>query len=175
MPSPAAVAKHPRVLLRFTPKTLVRALVPSSAAARGSDQAVVGLTDLATRFYLQRIPDELATEIGADEAFVVGPTGVRAKPWRVGVEWDGDGAFLGRGWREFAAACGVEPGWLLVLRHRGRGILTLKAFDCDGCLRELELVAQPPAGGGKGKIDSRAPPVLSQDVEVVSTKFPIIS
>ncbi|KAJ1270430.1 hypothetical protein BS78_06G051600, partial [Paspalum vaginatum] len=86
-----------------------------------------------------RIPDELYAEIGAGEALVVGPF---AKTWRVEVGQDGDGAFLGRGWPDFAEACGVGPGWLLVLRHRGRGVLTLKAFDDSGCLKELGT--QPP-------------------------------
>ncbi|KAG2571302.1 hypothetical protein PVAP13_7KG131200 [Panicum virgatum] len=90
-----------------------------------------------------RIPDELAAEIGAGEALVVGPSAGKVKLWRVEVGWDGDVAFLGRGWPEFAGACGVDAGWLLVLRHRGRGVLTVKVFDASSCLREL--VAQPPA------------------------------
>jgi hypothetical protein len=92
---------------------------------------------------LQRIPDELAAEIGAEEAFFVFPVGNgRVRPVEVGR--DGDGAFLGRGWPEFAVACGVSAGWLLVLRHHGGGVLTVKAFDVSRCLREL--AARPPAG-----------------------------
>uniref|UniRef100_K3YD21 TF-B3 domain-containing protein n=1 Tax=Setaria italica TaxID=4555 RepID=K3YD21_SETIT len=79
MTSPAAAAQHPRVLLRFTHNTLVRALA-RSASPRSSPRRSA-------------------------------PTGGRARPWPLGVEWDGEGAFLGGGWREFAAACGVEPGW----------------------------------------------------------------
>ncbi|XP_039775483.1 putative B3 domain-containing protein Os04g0347400 [Panicum virgatum] len=90
-----------------------------------------------------RIPDELAAEVGSDEALVVGPTGGKAKPWRVEVGWDGDGAFLGRGWPGFAAACGVAPRWLLVLRHRGHGVLSVKGFDADSCLLR-EHGARPP-------------------------------
>ncbi|KAL6660405.1 hypothetical protein ACP70R_001951 [Stipagrostis hirtigluma subsp. patula] len=92
-----------------------------------------------------RIPDELAEEIGvggSGEALVVGPS---AKLWRVEVGWDLDGAFLGRGWPEFTDACGVEAGWFLVLRHHGRGVLTVKAFDTSCCLRELGSPT-PPAG-----------------------------
>jgi hypothetical protein len=88
----------------------------------------------------QRIPDELAEEIGAGdgEAFVIGPAGGKGNVfWRVEVGRDGDGAFLGRGWPEIAGACGAAAGWLLILRHRGRGVLTLKAFDDTRCLREL--------------------------------------
>jgi hypothetical protein len=55
--------------------------------------------------------------------------------WRVEVGWDGDGAFLGRGWPEFADVCSVEGGWFLVVRLRGRGLLTVKAFDRSCCLR----------------------------------------
>jgi len=106
-----------------------------------------GPTHLALSF--QRIPDELAAEIGAGEALVVGPSAGKVKLWRVEVGWDGDGAFLGRGWPEFAGACGVDAGWLLVLRHRGRGVLTVKVFDASSCLREL--VAQPPAAAA-GKV-----------------------
>ncbi|KAF8780704.1 hypothetical protein HU200_001309 [Digitaria exilis] len=90
-----------------------------------------------------RIPDELGAVIGAGEALVVGPTAGKVKPWRVEVGWDGDGAFLGSGWPEFADACGVDFGWFLVLRHRGRGVLTIKAFDASSCLRDF--VAEPPA------------------------------
>jgi len=64
--------------------------------------------------------------------------------WRVEVGRDGDGAFLGRGWPELADACGVGAGWLLVLRHRGRGVLTVKAFDDTRCLRDLGAPAPPP-------------------------------
>ncbi|GJM96183.1 hypothetical protein PR202_ga12998 [Eleusine coracana subsp. coracana] len=81
-----------------------------------------------------RTPDELAEEIGAGEAHVVVPHG-RGKVRRVEVGRDGDGAFLGRGWPEFAASCGVGPGWLLVLRHHGGGVLTAKIFDDSSCLR----------------------------------------
>ncbi|CAL5032895.1 unnamed protein product [Urochloa decumbens] len=115
-----------------------------------------------------RIPDELAAEIGGDEAIVLGATGGKARPWPVEVGRDGDGAFLGRGWREFAAACGVEPGWRLVLRHRGRGVLTLKVFDDECCcLREL-VGAQPPSAAVKRKIDS---PTLSLVVKQIPAKF----
>ena len=93
---------------------------------------------------LQRIPDELATEIGAEEAFVVAPFGGKGRLRRVEVGLDGDGAFLGRGWPEFAGACGVAGGWFLVLRHHGGGLLTVKAFDSCCCLREL--ATRSPAG-----------------------------
>ncbi|XP_039771862.1 putative B3 domain-containing protein Os04g0347400 [Panicum virgatum] len=87
---------------------------------------------------LQRIPDELADEIGAGEALVVGPCGVKSRAvWPVGLGRDGGGAFLGRGWPEFAAAHGVGAGWRLALRHRGRGVLTVKAFDDSCCIRGL--------------------------------------
>ncbi|CAL5028151.1 unnamed protein product [Urochloa decumbens] len=101
-----------------------------------------------------RIPDELAAEIGADEAIVVGPTGGKARPWPVEVGRDGDGAFLGRGWREFAAACGVEPGWRLVLWHRGRGVLTLKVFD-DECCCLRDLCEQLPSAAAEASTSSQ--------------------
>ncbi|CAN6275481.1 unnamed protein product [Urochloa humidicola] len=85
-----------------------------------------------------RIPDELAVGISGGEARVVG----KVKVWPVEVGRDGDGAFLGGAWPEFAAACGVGPGWLLVLRHHGGGVLTVKAFDASGCIRDL---GTPPA------------------------------
>ncbi|TVU03592.1 hypothetical protein EJB05_50909, partial [Eragrostis curvula] len=90
-----------------------------------------------------RIPDELAAEIGAGDALVIGPSGGEVKVWKVEVQRDGDGAVLGRGWPEFAAACGAGAGWFLVLRHRGRGVLTVKAFDTSYCLRELGAPAPP--------------------------------
>uniref|UniRef100_A0A0A9FBV2 TF-B3 domain-containing protein n=1 Tax=Arundo donax TaxID=35708 RepID=A0A0A9FBV2_ARUDO len=97
------------------------------------------MTDLAT---LQRIPEDLAEEIGAGEALVVVPFG-KGKVRRVEVRWDGDGAFLSSGWPEFADACGVGAGWLLVLRHHGGGVLTIKVFDSSCCLRKPAM--QPPA------------------------------
>ncbi|CAN6242147.1 unnamed protein product [Urochloa humidicola] len=95
-----------------------------------------------------RIPDELAAEIGAGNALVVRPTGAsgKVKAWPVEVGRNGGGAFLGRGWPEFAEASGVEDGWLLILRHRGRGVLTVKAFDDSRCLRELGDETPPEAG-----------------------------
>ncbi|TVU03582.1 hypothetical protein EJB05_50899, partial [Eragrostis curvula] len=87
-----------------------------------------------------RIPDELA---GGDRR-----RGGRLhgkKVWPVEVGQDGDGAFLGRGWRAFADACGVGGGWLLALRLRGRVVLTVKAFDDGSGLRELGAPI-PPAG-----------------------------
>ncbi|KAL6652970.1 hypothetical protein ACP70R_011895 [Stipagrostis hirtigluma subsp. patula] len=105
-----------------------------------------------------RIPDELAEEIGGGEALVVGPS---AKVWRVEVGQDLDGAFLGRGWPEFTDACGVDAGWLLVLRHRGQGVLTVKAFDTSFCLREL---GTPPAAEAttSSKDASRRPQFISR-------------
>ena len=103
---------------------------------------------------MQRISDELAGCFDAGRGGgAPGPTALLVSPfgkvWRVEVGRDGDGAFLGRGWPEFAGACGVDAGWLLVLRHRGRGVLTVKVFDASSCLREL--VAQPPAAAA-GKV-----------------------
>nr|CAB3486715.1 unnamed protein product [Digitaria exilis] len=92
-----------------------------------------------------RIPDELAAEIGAEGALVVGRAGGKVKLWPVKVGKDGHGAFLGRGWPEFADACGAGAGWLLVLRHRGRGVLSAKAFVATFCLRELGAPASPAA------------------------------
>ncbi|KAL6851442.1 hypothetical protein ACP4OV_020375 [Aristida adscensionis] len=90
-----------------------------------------------------RIPDELAGLIdggggggGGEQrptALVVGPLG---KVWRVEVARDGDGAFLGRGWPEFAGAHGAGAGWFVALRHHGGGVLTVKAFDGSRCLKE---------------------------------------
>ncbi|CAO2188762.1 unnamed protein product, partial [Urochloa humidicola] len=42
-----------------------------------------------------------------------------------------------------AAACGVATGWLLVLRHRCRDVVTTKAFDGTRCLRELGAPGSP--------------------------------
>ncbi|KAL6652971.1 hypothetical protein ACP70R_011896 [Stipagrostis hirtigluma subsp. patula] len=107
-----------------------------------------------------RIPDELAEEIGvgdggSGEALVVGPS---AKLWRVEVGWDLDGAFLGRGWPEFTDACGVEAGWLLVLRHHGRGVLTVKAFDTSCCLRELGSPTPPADEAAESSKDTSRKP-----------------
>jgi hypothetical protein len=55
----------------------------------------------------------------------------------VEVAQDADGVFLRRGWPEFAAACGVGPGWPLVLRYHGGGVLTVKLLDASCCLTEL--------------------------------------
>ncbi|CAO1939084.1 unnamed protein product [Urochloa humidicola] len=112
-----------------------------------------------------RIPDELVEGIGAGEARVVCPSGRKVKVWPVEVGRDGDGAFLGRGWAEFAAACGVEAGWLLVLRHHGGGVLTVKAFDASGCIRDL--VGTPTAEATTSSKGASHRPqfvsVLSQD------------
>ncbi|CAL5034912.1 unnamed protein product [Urochloa decumbens] len=93
-----------------------------------------------------RIPDELAAEMGAGEALVVVPFG-KGKVLRVEVGRDGDGAFLGRGWPEFAAACGAGAGWFLVFRHHGGGVLTVKVFDASCCLRELGSPRPASAAG----------------------------
>ncbi|TVU08503.1 hypothetical protein EJB05_41908, partial [Eragrostis curvula] len=65
---------------------------------------------------------------------------------------------------EFAAACGVGAGWLLVLRHRGGGVLTVKVFDDSGCLRELaaqpsgvKVMAEEAAGSAIGEEAIREP------------------
>ena len=84
---------------------------------------------------MQRIPDELAGG-SRPTALLVGLYG--GKVWRAEVSRDGDGAFLGRGWPEFAAAHGLAgAGWFLAVRHHGGGVLTVKAFDASCCLREL--------------------------------------
>jgi len=144
----AAKAQHLRVLLPFTSDTLVNA-TDAAAAARAEARAT--FTDRLP--FPQRIPDEVAAEIGADEALIVAPAGGKVI-WPVEVGQDGDGAFLGRGWPEFAEACGVGAGWLLVLRHRGRGVLSAKAFDDTFCLRELGGAPAPPAGAQDSPCES---------------------
>ncbi|WVZ84946.1 hypothetical protein U9M48_031913 [Paspalum notatum var. saurae] len=136
----AADAKHLRVLLPFSCDSLVRGAGPCRFAPRDGRNS-------APHPPRRRIPDELAKEIGAGvdgpgEVRVVGLSGGKVKVWCVEVGKDGDGAFLGRGWPEFAAAQGVGAGWLLVLRHQGGGVLTVKAFDSSGCIKGL---GTPPA------------------------------
>ncbi|CAL5017667.1 unnamed protein product [Urochloa decumbens] len=110
-----------------------------------------------------RIPDELAEEIGAGEALVVGPPGSGKEVWPVEVGRDNDGAFLGRGWPAFAAACGAGAGWFLVVRHRGRGLLTVKVFDDTRCLRDL---GAPPAV--EAALGSKGAPHKRQFISVLS-------
>ncbi|CAL5034908.1 unnamed protein product [Urochloa decumbens] len=110
-----------------------------------------------------RIPNELAEEIGAGEALVVGPPGSGKEVWPVDVGRDGDGAFLGRGWQAFAAACGAGAGWFLVVRHRGRGLLTVKVFDDTRCLRDL---GAPPAV--EATLGSKGAPHKRQFISVLS-------
>ncbi|KAF8780706.1 hypothetical protein HU200_001311 [Digitaria exilis] len=114
----------------------------------------IALTDRLILPFSQRITDELAADIGVEVALVVGPAG--GKAWPVEVGEDGDGAFLGRGWPEFAAAYGAGAVWLLVLRHRGRGVLFAKTFDVTGCLRELGAPASP-AGTTSSKDSTHKP------------------
>ncbi|CAM0146402.1 unnamed protein product [Urochloa decumbens] len=104
-----------------------------------------------------RIPDELADEIGAGEALIVSPVGGKGRAvWRVELGRGGGGPFLGRGWPEFAAAHGVAAAgwhWHLVLRHRGRGLLTIKAFDSSFCIKDLG--AQQPAAAVQASVRSK--------------------
>ncbi|GJN11900.1 hypothetical protein PR202_ga30135 [Eleusine coracana subsp. coracana] len=134
-PAGAAARKHLRVLLPFSRDRLVSAAILTPLPRKPQPHGM----ELTPRT-AQRIPDELAEDIGAGEALVVG----KVKVWSVEVAPDGGGgAFLGRGWPEFADACGAGVGWFLLLRHRGRGVLTVKAFDTTSCLREVG--APPPA------------------------------
>ncbi|CAL5028184.1 unnamed protein product [Urochloa decumbens] len=114
-----------------------------------------------------RISGELARYLdgggAGSTAHVVSPLG---KIWRVEVGRDADGgAFLGRGWPEFAAAHGFDAGWFLVLRHEAAagGVLTVKAFDTTCCLREFSRpLAAPNYGvGGDGGGVSRRPQFIS--------------
>jgi hypothetical protein len=90
---------------------------------------------------VQRISDELAECFdsrdggGRMTAFLVSPFGTAV--WRVEVGRDSDGAFLGRRWPEFVQAHGICVGWFLVLRHEGRGVLTIKAFDATYFIKEF--------------------------------------
>ena len=97
---------------------------------------------------MQRIPDELAGHLDAaagpgesrQTALVVGPF---SRLWCVEVARDSDGAFLGRGWPEFAGAHRAGAGWFVVLRRHGGGVLAVKAFDASCCLKEY---GAPAAG-----------------------------
>uniref|UniRef100_A0ACD5UAG6 Uncharacterized protein n=1 Tax=Avena sativa TaxID=4498 RepID=A0ACD5UAG6_AVESA len=102
------------------------------------------------------ISDELAGHLdegngGADTAqptaLVVNSFG---KVWHVEVGRDGGGAFLGHGWPEFVDANGFGVGWFLVLRHEGRGVLTVKAFDLTCCLKESRGLQPSTATRSKG-------------------------
>ena len=89
---------------------------------------------------VQRISDELAECFDSRDgnammtAFLVSPFGTAV--WQVEVGRNGDGAFLGRRWPEFVEAHGISFGWL-VLRHIGRGMLTVKAFDGTCLIKEF--------------------------------------
>ncbi|WVZ84960.1 hypothetical protein U9M48_031926, partial [Paspalum notatum var. saurae] len=119
----------------------------------------------------QRIPDELAEEIGAEEAVIVVPAGGKVKFWHIEVGQDGDGYFLGRGWPEFAEACGVGAGWFLILRHRGRGVLTAKAFDAACCLRGLGAAIPPAAVNAAATTSSKDSTQKPQFIRVLRTDF----
>ncbi|KAK3145064.1 hypothetical protein QOZ80_4AG0322490 [Eleusine coracana subsp. coracana] len=87
-------------------------------------------------------------------AMLVSP--LNGKVWRVEVTWDGDGAFLGRGWQDFVAEHGIGALWFLVFRHEIGGVVTIKAFDTSCCLREFNrprnVAAENPsdtAGGSR--------------------------
>jgi hypothetical protein len=69
------------------------------------------------------------------KAFLFSPFGTAV--WRVEVGRDGDGAFLGGRWPDFVEAHGISVGWFLVLRHQGRGVLTVKAFDGTCLIKEF--------------------------------------
>jgi hypothetical protein len=90
---------------------------------------------------VQRISDELAECFDSGDggarmtALLVSPFGTTVCHVQVGR--DADGAFLGRGWPEFVEAHGISVGWFLVLRHEGRGVLTVKAFDGTCFIKEF--------------------------------------
>lgn len=138
----AAARKHLRVLLPFSDDSLVTSS-PSRCAFRTRTpiRGSVELTDPGILYF--------AAHPGRARRGDRRWGGTRRRPVRQGkvrrveVGRDGGGAFLGRGWPEFAAACGVGAGWIVVLRHHGGGVLTVKAFDASCCLREL---GTPPAG-----------------------------
>ncbi|CAN6234640.1 unnamed protein product [Urochloa humidicola] len=117
-----------------------------------------------------RIPDELAAEICGGQALVARPTGAggKVKVWPVEVGRDGGGAFLGGGWPEFAEASGLEEGWLMVLRHHGRCVLTVKAFDDSRCLRDLGAATPPEAGATVSNKDTARKP---QFISALPTNF----
>ncbi|KAF2933459.1 hypothetical protein DAI22_04g084500 [Oryza sativa Japonica Group] len=120
-----------------------------AGAAVGAAKAMQLKVLMPSSFHKMRISDELAADLlgergdggggggGAPRraARVVSPVG---KVWDVEVgrddDGDGGGAFLGRGWAEFAAAHGLGMGWFVVVRHEGGGVLTVKLFDTTCCL-----------------------------------------
>ncbi|KAM0836454.1 hypothetical protein ACQ4PT_062314 [Festuca glaucescens] len=113
-------------------------------------------------FHRLSISDELAGHLdagnGGDDtalpmALVVNSFG---KVWQVEVGRDGGGAFLGPGWPEFVAANGFGVGWFLVLRHEGRGVLTVKAFDLTCCLKESRGL-QPSTATRSNRYGSHKP------------------
>ncbi|KAK3143085.1 hypothetical protein QOZ80_4BG0358080 [Eleusine coracana subsp. coracana] len=120
-------------------------LIASSAMASSGEHGAAKIKDhrllLPFSFDQLRVPDELVQEMGSSNIRVFG-LGPPAGIWPVEVEKDGDGAFLGRGWPEVAAASGAGEGWFLVLRHHGQGLLTIKGFDRSCCFRVL---GTPPA------------------------------
>ncbi|KAF8737903.1 hypothetical protein HU200_014011 [Digitaria exilis] len=107
--SAAAARKHLRVLLPFSRDRLVRAAILTPPLLRPRTPKApqpLGM-ELTLSWTAQRIPDELAEDIGVAEALVVG----RVKVWPVEVEREGGGGvFLGRGWPEFADASDAARG-----------------------------------------------------------------
>lgn len=72
---------------------------------------------------------------------------------------DGERLCFTRGWPEFAKAHDLRIGYLVVFRHEGKMVFTVKVFDTTCCLKDYPSIPfEPPA--------SDVEP--SEDVDVIS-------
>ncbi|XP_047056387.1 B3 domain-containing protein Os03g0212300-like [Lolium rigidum] len=88
------------------------------------------------------LPDKFASELSGRELRemklrVAGGGGRRAWDVEVNDNEYGD-MYLGRGWREFAGANGLELGQLLVFRYDGAALLSVTVFEESECRRPYQ-------------------------------------
>ncbi|KAK1668825.1 hypothetical protein QYE76_056984 [Lolium multiflorum] len=88
------------------------------------------------------LPDKFASELSGRELRemklrVAGGGGRRAWDVEVNANEYGD-MYLGRGWREFAGANGLELGQLLVFRYDGAALLSVTVFEESECRRPYQ-------------------------------------
>jgi hypothetical protein len=53
----------------------------------------------------------------------------------------GEGAFLSHGYPEFLAMHDIGIDWFVVLRHKGSGMVTIKAFGVSLCMNRFHAPA----------------------------------
>lgn len=91
--------------------------------------------------FLQRIPDKFVRDyitgenLNSNTAIILSPLG---KSWRVELDKDQSGVFLGGGWLQFLSFHGISRGDVVIFRYEGNLVFKISVFGPNGRQKDFK-------------------------------------